>query len=72
MKNYHLSRSIKLLYTPLLFSLPLSAEVSDEASLLEIIEVVAEKNNHNYYTNNKTVDNISEFLALNIDKIEAK
>ena len=70
MKNYHLSRSIKLLYTPLLFSLPLSAEVSDEASLLEIIEVVAEKNNHNYYTNNKTVDNISEFLALNIDKIE--
>ncbi|MCW8834717.1 MAG: TonB-dependent siderophore receptor [Colwellia sp.] len=59
--------SCVLLFT---FTPSLQAETIDDSRLIEVIEVVAKTSKDNNYINNKTVDNISEFLAVNIDKIE--
>lgn len=70
MPHYRLLLLTTLSLIPLVLSLSLFAETINEMASLEVIEVIAEKNQKISYRNHKTVNDISHLLALNIDKIE--
>ncbi len=51
-------------------SAPLLAETIHDTKLMEVIEVTAQTSKNISHISNKTIDDISDFLTLNMDKIE--